>query len=569
MKIIKKILLLTTFILIIMAAFSKVNAASANISTNKTSMKVGETATITVSYTAAAWNIQVTGAVSYSSADTSSDAKNTSKSANLKFAPKKAGRYSVTLSGDVTDQDGTIKEGRDIEKTINITVKEKNTNTNTTSDNTENNTANTANNEALLKDATLKNLGIRPNDFSGFRKAILSYSVSVPKNVDKVSIYAEATNPKATVTGTGTKTLQIGKNTFSIKVTAEDKKTTKTYTLVITRKNEDENASDATLTNLGIRPKEYDFTGFRMNTMSYSVSVPNDVEKITIYATAKSEKATITGIGSKTLKVGANRCEIKVTSENKKATKTYVINVTRKEQEEKTEENEDETDEENNNKDEEVEEKLDEEKLSDGLKNIDIKGYDIEPSFSQDIYSYKVDIPSCNGELEIDTETTGDDIEVEVAGNEDIRQGENIITILVHNKKDDSTKTYQITANVEKFLSAENEDTNDSGNKIKTWGIIGAISAIIIVMIIIFIRKYKRENEEYFDGEDDDENIYEKRNDYYNQTDRYEEQTEDERTSKTNEDLRNIGLYDDTQKIEYDDYDEPKRHGKYKGRRFK
>ena len=88
MKTLKRIVILSMLSLLIIAAFSKVNAASANISSNKTSMKVGDTASITVSYTAAAWNVQVSGAVSYSSADASSNAKNTSKSASLKFKPK-------------------------------------------------------------------------------------------------------------------------------------------------------------------------------------------------------------------------------------------------------------------------------------------------------------------------------------------------------------------------------------------------------------------------------------------------------------------------------------------------
>ena len=565
MKSTKKIILCLILFIAIVTIKTKVNATEISVTPSKP--KVGDRITVTikvpnvhtVDVTANISGV-VSGSIKVVGGDMAGKTKTYTNSAT--YECKKEGKINIVISNNST----AVLNGKYVPNLVTsktVTVSKKKTSSNDSSNDSESSAT------TVSSDATLKNLGIRPNDFTGFRKATMSYSVSVPKNVDKVSIYAEATNPKATVTGTGTKTLQIGKNTFNIKVTAEDKKTTKTYTLVITRKNEDENASDATLTNLGIRPKEYDFTGFKTGTLSYNASVPYDIDKITIYATAKSEKATITGTGSKTLQVGSNKCTVIVTSENKKVTKTYVINVTRKEQEEKTEENEKENDEENNNKEDDDKENLDEEKLSEGLKNIEIKGYNIEPSFSQDTYSYKVDIPSCNGKLEIDTETTGDDIEVEVAGNEDIRQGENIITILVHNKKDDSTETYQITANIEKYLSAENEDKNDSENKIKTWGIIGAISAIIIFMIVIFIRKYKRENEEFFDEDDTEDNEYEQRNEYYTQTNRYEEQTEEERTSKTNEDLRNIGLFDDTQKIEYDDYDEPRKHGRYKGRRFK
>lgn len=596
MKLLKKILLLSIFSLLMITAFSRVNAASANISSNKTSMKVGETATISVSYKAAAWNIQVSGAVSYSSADASSDAKNASKSTSIKFSPKKAGTYSISLSGDVTDENGKTTE---LAKTINITVKEKKSTNNTDSNGTTNNTTN----ESLKPstDVTLKNLGIKPNDFSGFRKATTSYSISVPKSVDKISIYATASNSKATVTGTGAKSLQIGKNTFSVKVTAEDKKTTKTYTLTIIRKQEDEPVSDATLTNLGIRPKEYDFTGFKSGTTSYSVSVPNDIEKITIYATAKNNKDTIIGTGYKTLKVGQTKCEIKVTSEDKKKTKTYVINVTRKEKEEKPEE---EPEEKEDNKKEEEDIKSD--TVLEGLKDIEIKKYNLSPRFSKDVYSYKVDVNEAIDRLEIDTETTSDDIEVEIAGNENLKQGENIITLLVHNKKDDTTSTYQITANIGNQEAGITTDTENkdakSGSKAKEWIIKSVMLAIIALIIFLLIKGHKNNKEYDEEYEEDDENNEDADDKYYYEEDSenlddeydYEEDNEDESDSDeyernmnydrpnstidnhnseykltTSEEIRNIGLFDNTQKIEFEEYGRSKKHGRYKGRRFK
>ena len=559
MKTLKRIVILSMLSLLIIAAFSKVNAASANISSNKTSMKVGDTASITVSYTAAAWNVQVSGAVSYSSADASSNAKNTSKSASLKFKPKKAGTYTIKLSGDVTDEDGTTK---DLSKSISIQVKEKSSNnSDSTSDN------DSASNSS---DATLSNLGIKPNDFGGFRKANTSYSVSVPKNVDKISIYATPSNSKATVTGTGSKSLQIGKNTFYIKVTAEDKKTTKTYTLTITRKSE-EVSSDATLKNLGIRPKEYDFTGFKPTVSSYSVSVPNDTEKITIYATAKNEKDTITGIGNKTLNVGQNKCEIKVTSEDKKTTKTYTINVTRKEE-----------------KEDDEEEKEEETPVISGVKDIIIKDAELTPSFSQDVFSYDVSVPSGTKKLDIDTEKTSEDIEVEIAGNEDLKEGDNIITLLVHNTRNDATSTYQINAKVENQkvdLSTINDELKDAKNNsnMKEWIIKGAAIAIIVLIIIFLIYRFminrKQDDEEEYDDEDEQEYIGNDKNTYYESDDdnqyyepnadnQFEEEEKPKYTSTASEEIRNIGLFD-TQRIEYEDYKENKKHGKYKGRRFK
>ncbi len=554
MKFIKKIIILSAIILFIIAAFSKVNAASASISSNKTSMNVGEKAKISIKYTAAAWNIQVSGAVSYSNADASSNAKNTSNSASINFKPKKVGTYTINLSGDVTDENGKTT---DLSKSITITVKEK-TNNSSNNSNSNNTTSNNIsdNSSKPSTDATLKNLGIKPNDFTGFKKANTSYSVSVPKNVDKVSIYATPSNNKATVTGTGAKKLQIGKNTFNIKVTAEDKKTTKTYTLTITRKEEEVTTSDATLSNLGIRPKEYDFTGFKPSITSYNVSVPNDVEKITIYANAKNIKDIITGNGNKSLKVGQNKCEIKVTSEDKKKTKTYIINVTRKEQEEKAEEK---------TEDKEPNETTENnQKISEGLKNIEIKNGDLSKNFSQDVYSYEVTVPNGTKKLEIDTETTSEDIEVEIAGNEELKQGENIITILAHNKKDDTTSTYQITAKVENQeidVSTVNNELKDAENKAKIqgWIIKGTIIAIIALIIIFLIERYKI-SQEY--EEDDDE--YEEEDENQDNEDMMYN-TNIQYKSTASEEIRNIGLFDEQQEYE----EKHRKNRRYKGRRFK
>ncbi|MBR0428018.1 MAG: cadherin-like beta sandwich domain-containing protein [Clostridia bacterium] len=564
MKIIKKIILLSIIILCIIAAFSKVNAASASISSNKTTMNIGDTAKISIKYTAAAWNVQVSGAVSYSNADASSNAKNTSKSTSINFKPKKAGTYTISLSGDVTDENGKTT---DLSKSLTIKVKEKTNNTSSNNSNSNNNTTNN-NSDSSSKpstDATLKNLGIKPNDFSGFRKANTSYSISVPKNVEKISIYATPTNSKALVTGTGSKTLQIGNNTFNIKVTAEDKKTTKTYTLTINRKDKEDTKSDATLANLGIRPKEYDFTGFKSNVTTYNVTVSNDVEKITIYANAKNVKDTIVGSGNKSLKVGQNKCEIKVISEDKKTSKTYVINVTRKEKEEEPEEKP---------KEDADEDKDNNQKVFDGLKNIEIKEGNLSPNFSQDVYSYEVTAPSGTEKLDINTQTTSDDIEVEIAGNENLKQGENIITILVNNQKEDTTLTYQINVKVgnqEIDLSVVNDEFKDAENKTKIqgWIIKGTIIAVIALIIIFLIERYKI-SQEYEEDEDEyeEEEIEDEEEDDdddmrliqpYNTNTQYK--------STASEEIRNIGLFDESQ--EFVEYRQHRKNKRYKGRRFK
>ena len=68
-----------------------------------------------------------------------------------------------------------------------------------------------------------------------FAADTLSYTASVENTVDKVTVTATAADSKATVAGTGEKTLAVGNNAITVEVTAEDGTTTKTYTITVNR----------------------------------------------------------------------------------------------------------------------------------------------------------------------------------------------------------------------------------------------------------------------------------------------------------------------------------------------
>ena len=109
------------------------------------------------------------------------------------------------------------------------------TNTQGTSNNTQNNSSNeTTNQEPQEKssNANLAILGIKPNDFTGFRYGTTTYEVEVPEEVDEVEVYAKVQDEKATMTGTGKKLLEKGDNKAQVVVTAENG-ATKTYTINI------------------------------------------------------------------------------------------------------------------------------------------------------------------------------------------------------------------------------------------------------------------------------------------------------------------------------------------------
>lgn len=79
--------------------------------------------------------------------------------------------------------------------------------------------------------STLNSLTVSGSDFT-FNANTTSYNLTI--DAEQVTINAVASNNFANITGTGTKNLNYGDNTFEVVVTAEDGSTTK-YTLLINR----------------------------------------------------------------------------------------------------------------------------------------------------------------------------------------------------------------------------------------------------------------------------------------------------------------------------------------------
>lgn len=402
-----KIILMYFLILVAMIIFgSKVQAASANISASTTSAKVGENIKITVSINGASWNLNLSGAVSNSYADVTDDAENTNKTYTTSFTPSSAGKYTVNLKGKVNDSNFSA-----VNIDTSVTINVSNTTAGTT---TKNETAPSTNQKIETQkksnNANLSNLGIRPNDFSGFKAGTTTYNVTVPKDVEEVEVYGKAQDSKAKVAGTGKKKLQEGKNTASVTVTAED--------------------------------------------------------------------------GTK---------------------KTYTINITRgatEEDNESEEEGEDDPEADDNNETDVAEGK--------GLSELKIGNLELSPTFRTDIYEYTANYIGEETKLDINVITTDEDYTIEIIGNEELKEGENIITILVSDAEGNNVATYQITLN-KSLAPPENQEEN--GMKI-----LGIIVGIVIVVIIIFLiirhRRNKKWGEEYSTsftrlGDDDEkDNVY-------------------------------------------------------------
>lgn len=121
-----KKILVTIFILIITLLIGTINvkAASYEIGASKKTVEVGEEVTITVKFVAAAWNVKVSGngisGASYASQ--TSDLSETETVKTFKLDTSKAGTYTITVSGDITDANGSTQ---DLNKSCTVTVNEK------------------------------------------------------------------------------------------------------------------------------------------------------------------------------------------------------------------------------------------------------------------------------------------------------------------------------------------------------------------------------------------------------------------------------------------------------------
>ena len=282
--------------------------------------------------------------------------------------------------------------------------------------------------------------------------------------------------------------------------------------------------SNAYLSNLGITPN--DFSGFRYATMTYDVTVPENVDEIEVYATPMNANAEVTGTGTKTLEAGKNTFEVTVTSEDGTKTNTYTINVTRQ------------GDASSNTTVGTTTSQTTSEEEGDGLDSLRIGDLDLSPKFSTNVYEYTAKYVGQETSLSVQAVATDASYKVEVTGNQDLKEGDNLITIVVSDANGENVATYQVTLNKSIAQEPVEEAINEQDNT-KMYIIAGVVGVVIIILIIYLIVRHKRRQawaEEYTvpytssNGDDfiDDDN-------YDNYNNQYENEDEDNGIVKTKE----------------------------------
>ena len=176
-----------------------------------------------------------------------------------------------------------------------------------------------------------------------FAAGTTSYTASVSNATTSLTVTPTMADASGSVTvngvtvtsgaASGAIALNVGANTVTTVVTAQDGTTTKTYTVTVTRAA----SGDANLAALGLSSGSLS-PAFASGTTSYTVSIAAATSSVTVTPTVNEANATITvnGVamasgnpsGAIAMNTGANTVTIVVTAQNS-TTKTYTVTVTR------------------------------------------------------------------------------------------------------------------------------------------------------------------------------------------------------------------------------------------------
>ena len=256
------ILSLVMAVMLVFTPAEHVYAQGLGLSVSSSSIAVGKTVKVTVSMPSGYF-----GTVVISSSDEGvlsnggdgvaniGDAAGYPTSQSFSFTAKAAGSCTIkaycTVVGDAEGNDaGGIITGASTKVTV--TSASSNNDSNSNKDNKDNSGNNTGNDSNANKDnenkeekkssnASLGSLVISAGTLSPeFSAATKDYTATVDYSCSSLAVTANPADSKASVTSvTGNDSLEVGENTVSVVVTAEDGSTS-TYNIVVTRRAEDD-----------------------------------------------------------------------------------------------------------------------------------------------------------------------------------------------------------------------------------------------------------------------------------------------------------------------------------------
>lgn len=440
----------------------RVEAASVSIYANNNEVTVGTKVTITISGNAAAWDLQVSGTgisttpiVGYTS-----DAENGKFSKTISFTPKSTGKYTINLNGNITDE--SSYESTKVNKSINITVKAKSSGGGSSGSSGSNNSGNSGSGSSSSGNSEGTSKPKAPSFTTVNETVYATDSVNVRSSYSTNSSIIGSLNKGQSVT-------RIGKSSSWSKVKYNGQTAYISSDYLTTKKPEESNNKNLKALSIS---GEYKLTPeFDKDITEYNMTVGEDVDSLDIKATAEDSSAKIEISGNDKILTGENVIEVKVTAEDG-TVRTYKINVTKGE-----------------------------ETLvpSFGLTELSIEGYTLSPEFDKGIYEYKLDIadPSVTS-LKVNAKSDEENAVIDITGNDELKLGENIITIIAKSEDGKEVVTYQIVVNITEKVEENNQliagiDNNDLYMYIG----IGVAVLVVIIIIIVIVKRKNRDEDDY------------------------------------------------------------------------
>ncbi len=480
----KNIIKKCSFITIIFFAvllFNKVDAATCNVSANKTNIQVGEQVSVSVNVNAGAWNLRINGG-GLTSSDTSGLAGQTNTTANSNasktytFTANSAGTYTISVTGDITDYD--TDQTINISKPITITVSEKKQEqpvTPTEPTTPTQPTAPTFSNTNKKMYATDK-INLR----SSWSTSSAATSVEKGTELTVTGTSTEKINGYVwyRVSYNGTKYVASGLLTAT-KPQVEENKEDEKQENENKEKSSNKALKDLVVQNYKLSPE------FTSENTKYTLEVTKEVDKLEITPIPEDSEAKVQIAGNENFKIGNNIVKITVTAEDG-TTRIYTITVTKTNQSGNEEEG-------NTLK----------------LKSLQIKEGTLSPSFDPETTNYTVEVSdpaSININEFITAIAEDEDVEVTIAESKQSESGNRVITIMLENSDGTKSGVYQITLKKSAIIPVGNLKQDIFKNN-KIYFILGGIIAILLIAIIVVIILLKKtsKDSEIEDVQDADE----------------------------------------------------------------
>ena len=255
------------------------------------------------------------------------------------------------------------------------------------------------------------------------------YVVSVPNDINRVTVAGELAGVGSTVTGLGEHALPTGTSTIAVKVTSETGDV-REYDIEITRaKSSDSTLKSLTLTDLSGNILEYE-PAFDPATTEYTITVPNEIAEGIVNAVPTNNGATVTGPDTYEFNIElGTHVDIVVTAEDGSSSTTYTLDIARQKS------------------------------GNTNLAQLYLEEAIISPRFNKENKAYTATVPyeiTDATVVAIPEDTTS---RATISGNENLVVGQNLITVTVTSQSSkQDTYTITVTRNPEPYFNLKLED---------------------------------------------------------------------------------------------------------------